>query len=186
MGVNTDSNILPFERSYVVIPSKLYAGFTLGSRDKEKSLKKLQGLARVGINHIINLIEPDEYTTEGIKVEQYEKNLEEFNSSNEHILTYERLDIVDMNVPSEERMKEILDSIDEHNNRGESVYVHCHGGFGRTGTVVGCYLKRHGMVNNENYHDTITHLRRTEAHGLRPSPQREIQHNFIKNWGNGH
>lgn len=179
------SNILPFGRSYVVIPSRLYAGFTLGSRDKTKSLSKIQCLARVGINHIINLIEPDEFTTEGVKVEQYENNLREFNDSGKHILTYERLDILDMNVPTVERMKQILDSIDEHNANGESVYVHCHGGFGRTGTVVGCYLKRHGMVDNDNYHDVISHLRRTEAHGYRPSPQRDIQHNFIKNWNVG-
>lgn len=28
---------------------------------------------------------------------------------------------------------------------GQTVYVHCYGGIGRTGTVVGCWLVRHGL-----------------------------------------
>lgn len=176
------SKILPFGRSYWVVPNRLLAGFTLGSRSKEKSILKLTGLSRVGVSHIINLIEEDEFTTDGIEVVQYEDNLEEFNKTTDSPLTYERLSIVDMNVPTKEHMKLILDSIDTKNTEGKSVFIHCHGGFGRTGTSVGCYLKRHGLATNDNVFETINYLRRTEEEAHRISPQREIQHKFILNW----
>lgn len=175
-------DILPFSRSYWVAPKKLLAGFTLGSLSNQKSLLKLSGLSRVGIAHIINLIESDESTTDNIKIDQYEDILNEYNSFTHVPLTYERLSIRDMNIPLEERMKEILDSIDANNEGGKSVYVHCHGGFGRTGTVVGCYLKRHKLATNDNVFDMINHLRRNEEMAHRPSPQRQTQCEFILNW----
>ena len=42
-------------------------------------------------------------------------------------------------------MRSILDAIDAAVSQGRRVYVHCRAGIGRTGTVVGCYLVRHGM-----------------------------------------
>lgn len=174
--------IIPFKRSYVVIPGKLIAGYYLGSNSKIKTVQKLTALANVGVNHIIDLVEKDEFTVDGMRVNQYEKTLNELIALGKVELTYESLSIQDMSVPSTGRMREILDSIDKHNFQGETVYIHCFGGFGRTGTVVGCFLKRHGMVNNDNYHEMISYLRRTEEQADRPSPQRQIQHDFIKKW----
>jgi protein-tyrosine phosphatase len=37
-----------------------------------------------------------------------------------------------------ELMTTILDAIDESMTAGKPVYVHCWGGMGRTGTVIGC------------------------------------------------
>ena len=42
-------------------------------------------------------------------------------------------------------MKRILDDVDEAIAGGGLTYVHCWGGIGRTGTVVGCWLVRHGL-----------------------------------------
>ena len=44
---------------------------------------------------------------------------------------------------------QILDDLDQALADGHRVYLHCFGGIGRTGTVVGCYLVRHGMTGNE-------------------------------------
>ena len=50
----------------------------------------------------------------------------------------------DFTAPRRDEMREILDLIDGELAAGGVVYLHCYGGIGRTGTVVGCYLVRHG------------------------------------------
>lgn len=49
-------NTLPFERSYWIIPGKLMAGEYPAAPDETESYKKLDGLIRVGIKTVINLI----------------------------------------------------------------------------------------------------------------------------------
>ena len=57
--------------------------------------------------------------------------------------------VSDFSVPSEETLVRALDAIDESVVAGRTVYVHCWGGIGRTGTVVGCWLVRHGDVRRK-------------------------------------
>lgn len=53
---------------------------------------------------------------------------------------HRRMAIRDAGVPrTAADMTAILDCIDGHLERGDVVYVHCWGGVGRTGTVVGCW-----------------------------------------------
>jgi protein-tyrosine phosphatase len=74
-----------------------------------------------------------------------------------------------------------LDTIDAARNGG--VYVHCWGGVGRTGTVVGCWLLRHGMATPDNVIETIRLLRRADpVRGHRPSPETPEQRRFILDW----
>ncbi len=56
-----------------------------------------------------------------------------------------RMPIRDHGVPSEEQLARTLDLLDEALGEGEVVYVHCRGGVGRTGIVIGCHRKRHGL-----------------------------------------
>ena len=57
--------------------------------------------------------------------------------------------IHDVSTPTQAQMARILDAIDAALAVGHAVYLHCYGGIGRTGTVVGCYLVRHGMDGEE-------------------------------------
>ena len=50
-----------------------------------------------------------------------------------------------MGTPTAGHVMQILDDIDAVRADGGTVYVHCWGGVGRTGTVVGCLLVRHGL-----------------------------------------
>ncbi|MFN2567639.1 MAG: ADP-ribosylglycohydrolase family protein [Gemmatimonadaceae bacterium] len=60
----------------------------------------------------------------------------------------EAMPIYDMDICAEEHMRRVLDTIDAHLAAGRSVYVHCWGGMGRTGLVVGCWLVRHGRTGD--------------------------------------
>lgn len=53
-----------------------------------------------------------------------------------------------MRTPTVDQMRAILDAIDRA--AGSIVYVHCWGGHGRTGTVAGCYLVRHGQDTRQS------------------------------------
>jgi hypothetical protein len=46
-------------------------------------------------------------------------------------------------------MTAILDRIDCALEQGHTVYVHCWGGRGRTGTVVGCHFVRRGATGQD-------------------------------------
>ena len=96
-----------------------------------------------------------------------------------------RFPITDKNVPSIELMKKVLDEIDRLKADEIPVYIHCWGGIGRTGTVVGCWLMRHGLAQRNNVLDKIFDLRRSQVEPscmAYNSPETEIQERFILNW----
>jgi len=59
--------------------------------------------------------------------------------------------IRDFGVPTYEQMRRILDAIDAALGKGRTVFVHCRGGIGRTGTVVGCWKRRHGASAEDTF-----------------------------------
>jgi protein-tyrosine phosphatase len=61
-------------------------------------------------------------------------------------IEYRRYAVPDLGIPPRPGMVKILDEIDALLAAGRRVYVHCWGG---TGTVVGCYLVRHGKSADE-------------------------------------
>jgi protein-tyrosine phosphatase len=93
-----------------------------------------------------------------------------------------RYAIKNLNIPTESFMVEILNKIDEQIAPDKRVYVHCWGGVGRTGTVIGCYLIRHGFAEPENVIDTKNYLKRTTNIAHRNSPETEEQCQFVLNW----
>ena len=94
---------------------------------------------------------------------------------------YYRFPIIDRNIPETHVMNNILDLIDQKISDGESVYVHCFRGLGRTGIVVACYLIRKGMSNEEAL-KYIPNLRKGVAGDFRASPETDIQRQFVLNW----
>ena len=80
-------------------------------------------------------------------------------------------------------MDRILDAIDHALAGGKSVYVHCWGGVGRTGTVVGCYLVRHGATGSSAL-DTLARLWSgvEKCHRMPHCPETAAQRRFVADW----
>jgi predicted protein tyrosine phosphatase len=89
--------------------------------------------------------------------------------------------IPDMGTPTAGHVMQVLDDIDTVRADGGTVYVHCWGGVGRTGTVVGCWLVRHGLDDGDAI-ARIAELRR-EIGG--PSPETAGQVALIHGWRPG-
>lgn len=90
--------------------------------------------------------------------------------------------IPDMGTPTAGHLMRILDDIDAARAEGHTVYVHCWGGIGRTGTVVGCWLVRHGFDEG----DAIARIAGLRA-GIagRRSPETPAQEAFVYSWRRG-
>ena len=96
-------------------------------------------------------------------------------------VAYRRLPIPDMDVPTTDRMREIQQTIEEALDTGRTVYVHCLGGLGRTGTVLGCYLVEHEVSVAEALSELQRRRRWTKDVWKKP-PQTAAQVDFVKRW----
>ena len=149
---------VPFPRSYWVVPGKFLAGYYPGSRDSLTAQKKLRNLLEHGVRHVINLMERDEENFLREKFVPYEERLQAMAKEMGIPAELVRIPVRDRNIPHVEVMISILDEIDRAIEHNPTVYLHCWGGRGRTGTAVGCYLARHGL-NGETALAEIARLR---------------------------
>jgi protein-tyrosine phosphatase len=67
----------------------------------------------------------------------------------------------------------------------DSTGDNCWAGRGRTGTVVGCYLKRHGMAEDADVIQKLAVLRRGALNGKETSPQTKEQIRMVTSWKKG-
>ncbi|MFQ5616083.1 MAG: tyrosine-protein phosphatase, partial [Anaerolineales bacterium] len=86
--------------------------------------------------------------------------------------------IPDYATPAPAQMRAILDTLDDALAAGHTVYLHCHGGKGRTGTVVGCWLVRHGMAGDE----ALAQIAAWRAGMGGESPETEEQREMVRGW----
>ena len=143
------------------------------------ALEKLGKFLDAGVTCFVDLTEEHE-------LEPYAGILEDEATRRGLRVRYQRLPIPDMGTPSVDRMRHILEVIDEAGQSGETLYLHCWGGVGRTGTVVGCCLIRHGS-SAEAALQTVGELFGTmspEKLWRHPegSPQRSGQRAFVREW----
>jgi len=164
-------------RYYAVIPGKIYAGEIPSSIDENLIQKKIDLLLSLGITKVINLTEIEETNFKGIPLKEYEGILRK-SSQTEMI----RMSIKDLNIPTVEHMCNIISKIDSFIEKDEVIYIHCWGGIGRTGTVVGCYLIDKKIITSNLIIPYISFLKRNTEINNRNSPETDEQVEFLLDW----
>jgi hypothetical protein len=99
-------------------------------------------------------------------------------------VVHHRMPIRDVDIPkSAAEMTAILDCIDAALGQGRVVYVHCWGGRGRTGTVVGCHLVRRGCTGTDALLQLAALWKTVAKSATKPtSPETGAQRSFVLAW----
>lgn len=173
----------PFARSYWVVPGQLLAGAYPDVWAEEDRERNLQALLRAGIRTVINLTEASEASVD-YSLPDYTPTLANYAEDLRITVECQRCPVRDFDIPTVVQMQAILDRIDAAVMAGRPVYLHCRGGYGRTGTVVGCYLVRHGLASPDEALAELRRLRFSQGQtGV--SPQTDAQESMVCGWKRG-
>ena len=167
----------PTRNSYWIQPGRFAAGEYPGHWIPVRATEKVRKLLDAGIDHFIDL-------TEAGELEPYSGIIAQETRRRGLEIGWERHSIVDLSIPSSpDHMVKILDAIDAALSDGKTVYVHCWGGVGRTGTTVGCWLVRHGKTGDEALGRIAEWWQGMEKIYYHPrSPETGEQREYVRSW----
>jgi len=170
---------LPFPYSYWAVPGRILAGCCPGSYDPGLINGQLTGLLDSGVTLVISLMEVAETELFQKFYYTYETVLPGLAKARGHAIRMERFPIPDRSIPTAEQMTSILQTIRKELDAGGVIYVHCLGGIGRTGTVIGCYFVEEGCPNPLEHLQMLTE---SEKDYFWPTPQTGEQARFVEDW----
>lgn len=170
----------PHANCYWLIPGELLAGEHPSSTAIAASAARIDAILDAGVRQFIDL------TTETEGREPYAPILLAQAASRDLRVAHRRFAIPDYGVPSVALMRSTLDAIYGAIAAREAIYLHCWGGVGRTGTVVGCLLREQGCTAREALDILERKWRAMEKRARHPrSPETAGQIAFIEQWERG-
>ena len=169
----------PISKSYWIIPGRFRAGEYPGALNDDEARRRLRWLLEEGTDLFIDLTEQGE-----AGLIPYDLLLNEEAKQYPVVTRHKRIPLRDFSTPVNDKVVEILDTIELALSLGKNIYLHCHGGKGRTGTVVGCYLVRQGLAGKDAL-DRILALRKDILSHEEQSPETEGQIRMVLEWKKG-
>ena len=176
----------PMRNSYRVTAANLIGGEYPGSPPNASDLDmvaKLDAYLDAGITAFIDLTELGE-------LEPYHDTLAALARGHQLDVIIERFPIPDVGICDTATMRTILDRIDALRAEERTVYVHCYGGIGRTGMVIGCWLVRHGTGPEHALAQVDNGFRSMSAEKLarnpgKTAPETSEQKRVVREWAAG-
>ena len=166
--------------AYFVVPGRLLAGEYPNSTDLDRAPRKRQALLDAGVTSIVDLTEPREPNLSGVRLEPYKDLLMEQAKVRGSAVKYARFAIPDNSVIRDEGYDDILAHIQGDLDAGKVIYIHCYGGKGRTGTVIGCWLIDNEGVDYDGALRRLEELRRGSRKADHPVPDSLAQHDVLR------
>lgn len=117
-------------------------------------------------------------TTPADRLAPYQPLVAEVADARQIDVGHEQFPIPDLDVVDDHRYDEVAETI-EQGLAGGAVYVHCWGGIGRTGTVIGCVLADEGF-DYDGIIERLATLRAGSRKAGRRAPEMPVQHELIR------